>query len=211
LQAIPKKELSLFDATCLIAGIIIGVGIYQTAPDVARGAGTWWAVLAIWAVGGLISLFGALGYAELASTYPQEGGDYVYLSRAYGSWAGFLFGWINLAVIRPGDIAVIAFAFATYARALHDPLAGTGFPHMHQIYAVSAVIVLTFINILGVRKGKWTQNVLTITKGLGLLAIVCVAFFARGGARSEVNVEGFPLSVAMILVLFTFGGWKEMA
>jgi amino acid transporter len=71
----PKKELSLFDSTCLIVGIIIGAGIYQTAPDVAKGVGGSWGVLIIWAVGGLLSLCGAMGYAELASTYPHEGGD----------------------------------------------------------------------------------------------------------------------------------------
>jgi hypothetical protein len=119
----PKKELSLFDSTCIIVGIIIGAGIYQMAPDIAKGAASWWGVLVIWAVGGLISLFGALGYAELATAYPKEGGDYVYLSRAYGPWAGFLFGWGQLAIIRPGDIAVMAFACATYARRIYDPLA----------------------------------------------------------------------------------------
>ena len=103
----PKKELTLFDSTCLIVGIIIGVGIYQMAPDIAKGAGCWWGVLAIWVVGGALSLCGALGYAELATAYPKEGGDYVYLSRAYGRWAGFLFGWGQLAVVRPGDVTVM--------------------------------------------------------------------------------------------------------
>ena len=124
----PVQQLSLFDSTCLIVGIIIGVGIYQMAPEIARGAGSGWGVAGLWALGGLISLGGALCYAELASTYPQTGGDYVYLGRAYGSWAGFLFGWAQLAIVRPGDIAVIAFAFATYACAIYDPLAGSMFP-----------------------------------------------------------------------------------
>ena len=110
-QDAPKKSLSLFDSTCLIVGIIIGVGIYQTAPGVAGGVFCWWGVLAIWVVGGVLSLCGALGYAELATAYPREGGDYVYLNRAYGRWAGFLFGWIQLTVVRPGDIVVMAFAF----------------------------------------------------------------------------------------------------
>jgi len=99
MQSAPRKELSLFDSACIIVGIIIGVGIFQLAPDIAKGAYCWWGVLAIWLAGGLISLFGALGYAELASAYPQEGGDYVYLSRAYGRWAGYLFGWIQLAIV----------------------------------------------------------------------------------------------------------------
>src|SRR5512142_2790494 len=104
----PLQQLSVFDATNLIVGIIIGVGIYQMAPEIARGAGGGWGVAGLWALGGLISLAGALCYAELASAYPQEGGDYVYLGRAYGSSAGFLFGWAQLAIVRPGDIAVVA-------------------------------------------------------------------------------------------------------
>jgi APA family basic amino acid/polyamine antiporter len=208
----PKKELSLFDSTCIIVGIIIGAGIYQMAPDIAKGAGCWWGVLAIWAVGGLISLFGALGYAELATAYPKEGGDYVYLSRAYGSWAGFLFGWGQLAIIRPGDIAVMAFAFATYARTIYDPLAA--YPEYSQrALAAAAVVVLTVINILGVKEGKWTQNLLTTVKALGLLAIVVVAVIAPRGASSAVveTVGKLPLSLALIFVLFTYGGWNEMA
>jgi len=95
---------------------------------------------------------------------PTGGGDYVYLSRAYGPWAGFLFGWAQLAIVRPGDIAVMAFAFATYARAVWDPFAGTSFPYGPQVYAVAATVVFTFINVLGVREGKWTQNLLTTVK-----------------------------------------------
>jgi APA family basic amino acid/polyamine antiporter len=211
LEGGPKRQLGLFDSMCLIAGIIIGVGIYQTAPDVARGAGSWWGVVAIWAVGGLLSLFGALGYAELASAYPREGGDYVYLTRAYGPWAGFLFGWMQLAIVRPGDIAVVAFAFAMYARALYDPFAGSSFAYGQQVYAVAAILVLTAINIIGVRQGKWAQNVLTVVKVVGLLVIVVVALFASGGSPISGTIEPFPLSIALILVLFTFGGWNEMA
>ena len=171
MSATPKRELSLFDSTSIIVGIIIGAGIYQMAPDIAKGAGSAWGVVAIWVIGGLLSLCGALSYAELATAYPVAGGDYVYLSKAYGRWAGFLFGWAQLTVVRPGDIAVMAFAFATYGRAIFDPLAGS--PDLSQrLFAGTAVLVLTVINILGVTQGKWTQNLLTTAKALGLLAIV---------------------------------------
>ncbi len=208
---IPKKELSLFDSTCIIVGIIIGVGIFQMAPDIARGAYCWWGVLAIWLAGGLISLFGALGYAELASAYPQEGGDYVYLSRAYGRWAGYLFGWIQLAIVRPGDIAVMAFAFAMYARTIYDPFTGSSISYGQRVYAGVAVAILTVINILGVKEGKWTQNILTIVKALGLLAIVGVAVVGPQSSPTSATFEPFPVSLALIFVLFTFGGWNEMA
>ena len=206
----PKKELSLFDSTCIIVGIIIGAGIYQMAPDIAKGAGSWWGVLAIWTVGGLLSLCGALGYAELATAYPKEGGDYVYLSRAYDPWAGFLFGWGQLAIIRPGDIAIMAFAFATYARTIYDPLAAHP-EYSQRIFAAAAVVILTAINIVGVKEGKWTQNLLTTVKAVGLLAIVGVAVAAPQGPKSTASVQPLPLSLALVFVLFTYGGWNEMA
>jgi APA family basic amino acid/polyamine antiporter len=206
----PKRELSLFDSTSIIVGIIIGAGIYQMAPAIAQGAGSAWGVVAIWIIGGLLSLCGALSYAELATAYPVEGGDYVYLSKAYGRWAGFLFGWAQLTVVRPGDIAVMAFAFATYIRAIYDPLAG--YPGISQrLFAGVAVLVLTIINILGVTQGKWTQNLLTTVKALGLLAIVGVAILSPGGTREVAEVGGFPLVLAFIFVLFVYGGWNEMA
>lgn len=205
----PRRELGLLDTTCLIVGIIVGTGIYQVAPDVARGTGGPWGLLGIWALGGALSLCGALGYAELASAYPQEGGDYVYLTRAYGPAAGFLFGWLQLVVARPGDIAIMAFAFATYARAIWNPWPGHRFTL--QAYALAAVAALTAIHLAGVRASRWTQNLLTIVKFLGLLGIALAAC-ARGTGHAPGALQApLPFSVALILVLFTFGGWNEMA
>jgi len=231
--AAPRRQLNLFDSTCIIVGIIVGAGIYRTAPNVAAGAGSAGGVLLFWAVGGLLSLFGAFAYAELASAYPRQGGDYVYLTRAYGRPAGFMFGWTQLAVVRPGDIAGMAFIFAIYAQSVYNPLAGvlpaapgelpleefsleTFFerlvtPDVLRIYAVGAVLVLTLINVWGVRQGKWTQNLLTVVKILGLLAIVAVAFVAPRGEPIMLPATSFPPEIALIFVLFTFGGWNEMA
>ncbi len=206
----PKRELSLFDSTCIVVGIIIGAGIYQMAPDIAKGAGSAWGVFAIWIVGGLLSLCGAISYAELATAYPREGGDYVYLTKAYGRWAGFLFGWAQLTIVRPGDIVIMAFAFATYVRTIYDPLAGH--PRLSQsLFAAGATFILTIINILGVRQGKWTQNLLTTAKALGLLAIVGIAVIAPREAKPAAEVSALPWSLALIFVLFTYGGWNEMA
>ncbi len=216
MEQTPKRELTLFDSTCLIVGIIIGAGIYETAPDIARSVQHWWGLGLLWAAGGALSLIGALCYAELATAYPWAGGDFVYLSRAYGRWAGFLFGWIQLVIVRPGDIALMAFIFARYARQLYDPMAGaTGMSgHLtHLAYAAVAVLVLTVINIAGVRQGKWTQNILTVVKTIGLAAIIAVGLFVPAGAPPQADSPGWTptLSVAMIMVLFTFGGWNEMA
>ncbi|MHC4455837.1 MAG: APC family permease [Planctomycetota bacterium] len=206
---VPKKELSLFDSTCIIVGIIIGAGIYETAPTVAAGMGSWSGTLSIWLVGGLLALAGALCYGELATAYPREGGDYVYLSRAYGRWAGYLFGWSQLVIIRPGDIALMAFVFGRYAETLYAPFANS-----RTIYAAGAVVVLTVINEVGVKEGKWTQNVLTVIKALGLVAIIAAVFFAGGSAARPAKPVGLTmggLELALILVFFTYGGWNEMA
>lgn len=213
----PKKELTLFDSTCLIVGIIIGAGIYETAPTVASSVEHWWGIGLLWVIGGLLSLAGALCYAELASAFPQQGGDYVYLSRAYGRWAGFLFGWIQLVIVRPGDIALMAFIFARYARQLYDPLAGESGLYgqgMYLGYSCGAVVVLTLINVAGVRQGKWTQNILTVAKTIGLGVIIVAGLVLPSGpvaVRAEAGGWTPPLSLAMILILFTYGGWNEMA
>lgn len=222
----PQRQLTLFDSTCLILGIIVGAGVYQVAPTVAAGTSTPAMFLLIWVIGGVLSLFGALGYAELATALPEEGGDYVYLGRAYGRWAGFLFGWTQLVVVRPGDIAGMAFIFATYGRALYDPFQGwtvaydrlpwsvfteASVPLGQLVYAVGAVAVLTAVHAIGVREGKWTQNILTVTKVVGLLLVVGVALFAEGQPADSLAAREAPWSLALILVLFTFGGWNEMA
>lgn len=209
MQITPRKELSLFDSTCIIVGIIVGAGIYEISPMVAANMPGFSGVLGIWLLGGLLALAGALCYAELATTYPREGGDYVYLSRAYGGWAGYLFGWAQMAIVRPGDIALMAFIFARYAKTLYAPFQNSGL-----VYTVAVIIVLTLINILGVKEGKWTQNLLTVIKALGLLAIVGVGLAApnSSGAPAEpvaLTMGGFKL--ALIFVMFTFGGWHEMA
>lgn len=204
----PVKALSLFDSTCIIVGIIIGAGIYETTPTVAASMGGWGATMAVWLAGGLLALCGALCYAELATTYPKQGGDVVYLSRAYGSWAGFMFGWSQMAIIRPGDIALMAFVFARYASVLYAP-----FPAIGTLYAAGAVAVLTLVNMVGVREGRWAQNLLTVLKVAGLLFIVAVGLSAPGGSGLPIagSFPGGGLKLAMILVLFTYGGWNEMA
>jgi basic amino acid/polyamine antiporter, APA family len=205
----PKKELSLFDSICIIVGIIIGAGIYEITPTVAACMGGWAGILGIWLAGGLLALTGAMCYAELATAYPREGGDYVYQTRAYGSWVGYLFGWSQLVIIRPGDIALMAFVFARYAVTIYAP-----FEHMLPVYATLVVVVLTLINIFGVKQGKWTQNLLTVIKSVGILAIIAAGFLAPSPQIMPMETSGFTLDglkLSLILVLFAFGGWNEMA
>jgi APA family basic amino acid/polyamine antiporter len=209
MKAIPTKELSLFDSTCVIVGIILGAGIYEITPTVASCMSGWKGILGVWLAGGLLALTGALCYAELATTYPKEGGDYIYQTRAYGKWAGYLFGWSQLVIIRPGDIALMSFVFARYASTLYSP-----FPNIILLYAALAVFLLTSINILGVKEGKYTQNLLTTIKSVGLLLIIVAGLLAP--VKSSIPVEmatsvNIDLKLSLILVMFTFGGWNEMA
>jgi amino acid transporter len=206
--AAPRRELGLFDSVCIIVGIIIGSGIFQTPSIVAGCVPGAWGVIGVWVAGGLFSLAGALSYAELASAYPRQGGEYVYLREAYGGWAGFLFGWAQMFVVLPAGIASVSFVFADYFGRL------SGLPgEAGRFVAAGAIAALTAVNMTGVREGKWTQNVLTVAKAAGLLAVVAVALLgpapaAGGGGPELLTADG--LWLALILVLFTYGGWSEI-
>jgi amino acid transporter len=210
-DASPKRQLTLFDSTCIIVGIIIGAGIYELTPAIARNVSSPAMLLGVFALGGFVSLVGALCYAELATTWPREGGEYVFLTRAYGRRVGFLFAWSEFWVVRPGNIAAMAYVFARYAGQLVE-LPGV---NSRMALALAAVLVLTAINALGVRTGKWTQNILTSAKVIGLLAVVAIGLYIglagrRPAAGETLPAESGGLYLAMIFVLFTYGGWKEM-
>ena len=214
----PKRQLTLFDSTCIILGIIIGAAIYESTPAIAQNLGSPWYFVAIWLLGGLVSLIGALCFAELATAYPRVGGDYVFLSRAYGRRMGFLFAWAEYWIIRPGSIGAMAYVFGHYAQELFTLPLGRHQEYERTILALASVIVLTGIHLLGVRAGKWTQNLLTVVKVLGLLAIFAVGLLLVRPAVPEIAVEAAPaqaaqgnFTLAMIFVLFTFGGWNEMS
>jgi amino acid transporter len=214
-DASPKRQLTLFDSTCIIVGIIIGAGIYASTPLIAQNVSSPQMLLAAFALGGLISLIGALSFAELATAYPREGGAYVFLTRAYGRRAGFLFAWSEFWLIRPGNVGAMAYVFALYASQL-APLPGVDTNWAMVIYALGSVAAMTAINALGVVMSKWTQNVLTVLKVIGLLAVVAVGL-GVGLASERVipaatePVGGGGFRFAMILVLFAYGGWDSMS
>jgi basic amino acid/polyamine antiporter, APA family len=204
----PTRQLGLFDAMSIMVGIVVGVGIYESPPAVAANVSGPAALLLVWALGGALALVGALCYAELAAAYPRSGGDYVYLTRAYGSWIGFLYGWAELLVIRTGSIGAMAFVFADYMTRLAR--LGSRAP---LVYAAILVGLLSLVNALGVREGKWAQNVLTVTKVLGLCTIGVVGLMAPlGGDPRPPGAPGSgSFALAMIFVLWTYGGWNESA
>jgi amino acid transporter len=208
--SLPRRELTLFDTTSIIVGIIIGSGIYEAVPRIAAAVDSPQVFLATWLLGGLFALMGSLCYAELAAAWPEEGGDYVFLTRAFGRPVGFLFAWTAFWVIRPGSVGAMAFVFAKYAGRV-----GLGGPAL--FWASSAVAVLTVVNVLGVRSGKWTQNLLTVAKLGGLAAVVAVGLLwpcggeQAAGLPGHVGEAGSNFGLAMILVLYAYGGWNDMS
>jgi basic amino acid/polyamine antiporter, APA family len=217
----PTRQLTLFDSICIIAGIVIGAGIYESTPAIAGNVTSLGSLMSVWVLGGLISLAGAMCYVELATAIPEEGGDYVYLSRAYGRQVGFLFAWAEFWIVRPGSVGMMAFVFARFA---HELLQGTPLTtgdagNDFVLYAASTIVIITILNVLGVRTGKTTQNVLTVVKVVGLLWIFFIALSAPAHvaaadviAATEVASDSQPPSfrLALIFVLFTYGGWNDI-
>ena len=204
-EAVPAR-LSLWDAVSIIIGIIIGAGIFEAPSGIFLKVPGPWAAIGLWVLGGLLALVGALCFAELASAYPHSGGEYIYLTRAYGSLVGYLFAWAQFSIIRPGSIAAVAYVFANYA----DRLASFP-PYMPLIFAMLSIIGLTAINILGVTLGTRTQNFLTIAKlaGLGLIVVVGLIYANPQPAGRPVEYAFDWLAAGMIAVLFTYSGWHE--
>jgi amino acid transporter len=208
--------LGLWDAVSIIVGIIVGAGILRAPAVVFQNASSPGQVLLVWVLCSVPALLGALCYAELASAYPRSGGEYVYLTRAYGPLSGFLFAWSQLSVIRPGGgIAIPAFVFAGAAASLWglDPLAVV-------LVAALAVAGLTFVNVLGVTPGKLTINLLTVTKVLCLGGLIIAGLFwshPRALAAAPVpepvsfgaTIQAF--FVMMMAVIYTYDGWNEAA
>ena len=209
----PRRQLSLLDAVSIIVGIVIGAGLYKTTPMIAASVPSVGWLLLVWLAGGLIALVGALCYAELTTTYPQEGGDYVYLTRAFGQQMGFVFSWAILWIVRPGSIGFVAYVFAEYANELVYLGDGAG-PQV--TYAAGSIGLLSLANLFGVREAKGLQNLLTLAKVLGLLAIFVVALATPAAPAALAPASGTSGSsanfhLAMILVLLTYGGWNDMS
>jgi len=211
-----RPALGFRDVVGLTVGTVVGVGIFRTPSLVAEHAGSTWLVLLAWLAGGLISLIGALCYAEMASAYPGPGGDYQYLTRAFGRRVGFLFAWARLSVVQTGAIALLAFVLGDYAAQLvplgeaSGPFAGLASP----LYAALTVVVLTATNVAGVRHGAATQNVLTSLEVGGILLVVVAGLLAAPADAAQVADAPFSttaLGLVMVFVLLTYGGWSEAA
>lgn len=216
----PSAVLGLREVVMLIVGVVIGAGIFKAPSMVAGMAGSTAWMFGAWLLGGVISLIGALCYAELTTAYPNAGGDYHFLKRAYGRTVSFLFGWARFSVITTGSIALLAFVFGDYMQQAL-PLPALGAAAGSAAYAIAAIGVLSWVNLRGIKAGTSAQTWLTLLEVAGLLLIVVAALFLAGtGSPAPVSPTGVgtaapgpaaTFGLAMVFVLLTYGGWNEAA
>jgi basic amino acid/polyamine antiporter, APA family len=206
------KELTLYGLIMVAIGSCIGSGIFVTPSQIAGLVPSAGLILAVWALGGLVTITGALTFGELGSLFPKAGGIYVFLKEAYGGWLGFLYGWAYLLIITSGSIAVLSLAFSYYL-SFFIPMSQTG-----KITASIIVIVsVTTINVFRAKFGEIFSNIFTGLKILGILIIIGVGIFFGSADLSfkdfsfsfgtNANLSGF--GVALVGVLFSYGGWQH--
>jgi basic amino acid/polyamine antiporter, APA family len=217
-----ETHLKLSDAVMLVIGAMIGSGIFIVSADIARNMNSTGGLLLVWLATGIITLFGALSYGELAAAMPKAGGQYVFLREGLGPMTGFLYGWTLFLVIQTGTIAAVAVAFARFTGVffpavspdvflsfgtLHLP-AGLGDIELglsnQRVLGIIVVVFLTWINTRGVREAKWVQNTFTFAKTLALLALILIGIFiGRNPDALSVNFTnmfgGMPTGSALVL------------
>src|ERR1700674_166355 len=183
------RAIGLFDGTMIVVGSMIGSGIFIVAAGISRQAGSPGGLLLTWILTGLLTIFAAISYGELAGVFPRAGGQYIYLREAYSPLWGFLYGWTLFLVIQTGTIAAVAVGFARYLGVVWSAISPNAYVvspialsekyaislSVQQLVGILMVIFLTFLNMQGVRLGKWIQNIFTSAKMLGLAALI----FAR--------------------------------
>ena len=205
------RLLHPFSAVALIVGIVIGAGIFKTPSLVAALSGDAGWALVLWVTGALISIVGALCYAELCTAYPNAGGDYHFLHRAFGRNISFIYGWSRAMIINTGSIALLAFVFGDYISTLVS--LGT---YSSVIWALLVVVLLTAVNLAGIHASSRMQTWLTVTEIVGLLAVVLAGFWVEAPASGAVQwfaqaPEPTQWGLCLVFVLLTFGGWNEAA
>jgi APA family basic amino acid/polyamine antiporter len=208
-----KRQIGLYAAMAITVGNIIGSGIFRSPHSVAQHLTSFSTVILAWVIGGILSICGSLALAELAVTHPKTGGLYVFIREGFGDAWGFVFGWANLWVIKPTVIASIISVFALYfCQVMHLPKSS------EFLVGAAAILLLTFVNWLGVKEGARTQSLFTTAKVIGILGL-CVAAFAlppsyppsEMGATASATGHSFlqALALAMISILFAYDGWTD--
>jgi APA family basic amino acid/polyamine antiporter len=227
------KGLGVYGATSVVAGTMIGTGIFLVPSLMLQNVGTPWLVIGVWVFAGALSLFGALGYAELGAAIPEAGGEYVYLHRAYGPLPGFLYGWTYFFVAKTASIAAIATGFVLYLSyffprlseliwQLPIPLPGSDFTfRLTGLQAGSAILILllSVLNVLGVRRSGAVQTVFTASKLVVLALLIVLGLTLGHGSfehfRQSVAWESRPgfmaaFGVATVSALWAYDGWNNL-
>jgi APA family basic amino acid/polyamine antiporter len=210
-----RRELGLASCTLMVVGGIIGSGIFFTPAEVARALPTGGWILAVWAIGGVVALAGALAYAELGAMMPDAGGGYVYIREAFGPLAAFLCGWMTLLLIATGALAAVAMGFSGYIERYIDlaPLGG------RLGVASLTIVILGVTNYMGLKPGAAVQNILTVAKIVALGALIVAGFALWNSVGAPLPVADAPppkesllagLAAAFVAVLFTIGGWQQL-
>lgn len=226
------RSLGLFDSTMLVAGSMIGSGVFIVSADIARTVGSPSLLLLVWGITGLLTLIAATSYGELAGMMPQAGGQYVYLRKSFGPLAGFLYGWTLFTVIQTGTIAAVAMAFAKFTAVLVPSMSekavlfDLGFLTISpaQILAIVIIVLLTALNARGVELGKIIQNTFTSTKIISVVGLALVGLIIGltrndvGAVFSQASTIQFDtplvlmtaIAVAMVGSVFSSDAWNNI-
>jgi basic amino acid/polyamine antiporter, APA family len=208
-----KKTLRPADAVMIVVGNVIGVGIFTTTGFIAGYIPDASLIMAVWALGGMLTLFGALTYGELGGAFPRAGGDYIYLKEAYGPLAGFLVGWIGFFIINPGSMAALALGLIEYLLPLLVGDIMEIVPVIPKIIAILMILIFTSVNYISVRWASRAQNLLSGFNLLTITIIMSAGFILGSGNwenfsyRSETSSISDLFGPAMVSVFFTYSGW----
>ncbi len=224
------RSLGLYDSTMIVAGSMIGSGIFIVSADIARQTGSVGGLLITWIITGLLTIFAALSYGELAAMMPKAGGQYVYLRESYSPLWGFLYGWALFLVIQTGTIAAVGVGFARFLGVLFPAISPETYIiapvnltanyaislSMQQLVAVVLIIFLTLVNMQGLALGKWIQNIFTSAKTLSLIALILVGIVIGNGMfsgnmsnlftiQNAAPIEGLKVTDGMLGLIVAFG------
>ena len=195
-----KRTLNLKDAVSIVAGSMIGSGIFIVSSDIARQTNSSILLMLCWIIAGITTICGALCYGELASTIPDEGGQYIYLTKIFSEKLAFIYGWTLFAVIQTGTLAAVNIAFAKFIGLIfpiiseNTVILSIGSYHLsfQRLFAVLTVLLLTYINSRGVKHGIITQHLFTVTKVFSMVAIICIGLFV--GFNTDTLISNFSFS-----------------
>jgi len=208
---LPRRQLNVWHAASVCIGMVIGAGIFSSTPAAAANLGSAGQLMLAWGIGGAFALIGALCFAEMAAAFPDAGGDYFFLRKAYGAWIGFLFAWSRFAVIHTGSMAMLAFVFGDYLGQIVHIGA-----HDSALFATLIILALTGINLAGIRVGLSTQItlMLIVLAGLSSVGLAGAWLWWQGSVpppAAPPPAANVHIGAAFIYIFLAYGGWNDAA